>query len=108
MEFHFKVTTILTLTHVPGEKPKHKFTDLVMDPSDNLNRDGYFSGEDLPNKVGAQAITETLIEGLIANIHYTHQNGIRDSAEHLRDIIRKLEDGFVRIGNISHPVEKMP
>lgn len=46
------------------------------------------------NKEGLKAQTQGLIQGLIANIHYAHQMGLWDSAEHLRYIIDNLERGF--------------
>jgi hypothetical protein len=56
----------------------------------------------MPNKEGCKAITETLIQGIIANIHFAHQKNYRDSAEHLRDIIKKLEEGFIDIVEIEN------
>lgn len=46
------------------------------------------------NKEGLKVQTQGLIQGLIANIHYAHQMGLWDSAEHLRYIIKNIERGF--------------
>lgn len=60
----------------------------------------YRNNDGTLNNDGCNAITETLIQGLVANVHTMHQKKYRDSAEHLRDIIKKLEDGFVRQANV--------
>ena len=46
------------------------------------------------NKEGMKVQTQGLVQGLIANIHWAHQNGYWDSAAHLRYIIENLENGF--------------
>ena len=46
------------------------------------------------NERGLKVQTQGLIYGLVANIHFGHQLGTWDSAEHLRYIIKELERGF--------------
>lgn len=65
-----------------------------------LDANQYFGKDGTLNKFGVQAATITLVQGLIANIHGAHQNGIRDSAEHLRYIISQLEQGFVALVDV--------
>lgn len=43
-----------------------------------------------PNERGVDAITETLINGLVANIHGAHKSGIKNNADHLQYIVTKL------------------
>lgn len=50
----------------------------------------------LVNKEGMKIQTQGLIQGLIANIHFAHQNNMWDSAEHLRYVIQYLEKGFIQ------------
>lgn len=64
--------------------------------SESINANMYFGEDRTLNKEGCEVFTTVAIEGLIANIHTMHQRGFRDSAEHLRYIIEKLEKGFVQ------------
>jgi len=65
--------------------------------SENLDRDAYFTKDGVPNINGTKAITDALIHGLVGSIHYAHEKGQWDSAEHLRYIIGALERGFIEI-----------
>lgn len=96
----FTVTGIVKVTaeYEPGSsKSKHIATDFRLEVSKNLKRDEYLDRRELPTKAGSHALTNAFVQGLIGNIHYAHQKGFRDSAEHLRYIIGLLEDGFVAI-----------
>ena len=53
------------------------------------------------NADGLKAQTQGLIQGLVNSIHYGHQKGLRDSAEHLRYIIENLQKGFVQQVTVS-------
>ena len=57
----------------------------------------YFGKGGEPTAAGVMLSTNALIEGLNGNIHYAHNKGYRDSAEHLRYIIDQLERRFVAI-----------
>lgn len=59
---------------------------------------GWRDENGLVNKDGMKVQTQGLIQGLVANIHWAHQNGYWDSAEHLRYIIEYLEKGFSSAG----------
>ena len=56
---------------------------------------GFKDQNGMPNTKGMKAQTQGLVQGLIANIHFAHQNEMWDSAEHIRYIIKELERGFV-------------
>lgn len=104
----FNVSVNLKLEYKKGaQSSKHRGTEFVLDMTDNLNRDLYIDNEGLPNQEGSKVISNVLIQGLVANIHMAHEQGFRDSAEHLRWIISELERGFVtvaesRIGTFTH------
>lgn len=49
-------------------------------------------------------VTLILTSGLVQNIHIMDQNGIRGSADHLRMIIRNLEQGFA-LPNVQVQIE---
>jgi hypothetical protein len=93
-----KISAISTVEFeiVNGEPIMHS-TSVSMNIPPPLDENQYFDGDGNLNKFGVQAATATLIQGLIANMHGAHQNGLRDSAEHLRYIISQLEQGFVAL-----------
>lgn len=101
MEFYFTAISQIELEHKPGDKTsRHIATNIKIVPSDNLDREKYVLNNE-PTLEGSRVLTEALTQGLIANIHASHQLGYVDSAQHLRHIIEQLESGFVRIANIS-------
>lgn len=101
MEFTFEALVRLTMDHQEGqERSTHVATEFLLDPLKPINRDSYLDEDDLPNKDGSRVLSNVLVQGLIGNIHMAHDNGFRDSAEHLRWIIAELEKGFVAVGNV--------
>ena len=101
MEFSFEAKVVLTLEHKPGmSTSKHVATDFNFYVSKELDINKYLDKESLPNKDGSNAISNVLIQGLVANIHMAHEKGFRDSADHLRWIISELEQGFVQVTNV--------
>ena len=101
MEFSFEAKVVLRLEHKPGmATSKHVATGFNLYVSKELDINKYLDKESLPNKDGSNAISNILIQGLVANIHMAHQKGFRDSADHLRWIISELERGFVQVTNV--------
>ncbi len=101
MEFSFEAKVVLRLEHKPGiSTSKHVATDFNLYVSKELDINKYLDKESLPNKDGSNAISNVLIQGLVANIHMAHEKGFRDSADHLRWIISELERGFVQVTNV--------
>lgn len=97
MKCHFEAVTRLVLE--PNQstgKSRHTQTDIYLEVSNNLNKDNYVNDDGSLTTDGSRAFTNTLVQGLIANIHASHQAGYIDSAEHLRMIIRELERGFIQ------------
>lgn len=102
MEFSFEAKVVLHLEHKQGqEKSKHKGVDFNLSVSKGLDAKAYFDAEGLPNQAGYHVLTNVLIQGIIGNIHQSHENGYRDSAEHLRYIISELERGFVEVAEVT-------
>ena len=98
MEFSFEVMTELLMDHQKGSTGsvvKASWQSLKLSP--NLDKSQYLNGDNTPNAEGCKAITTTLVQGLINNLHYAHEQGYRDSAEHLRSIITHLEKGFASV-----------
>jgi len=94
MEVSLKATSTLFLNH---DKDSTTIKEVIfgLSVSSNLDETKYFDQNDNPTPSGSNAITDCLVQGLIGNIHQSHQSGNRDSAEHLRYIISELERGFV-------------
>lgn len=65
-----------------------------------LDASKYFMSPGMPSKDGSMMITANLVAAISGNIHYAHQNGFRDSAEHLLWVITELEKLFVEQHNI--------
>lgn len=102
MEFSFKAEVVLSLEANKGDKSSKLIsTDFYLEVSRNLKQSNYLDEEGMPTKDGCKVLTECLTQGLAANIHYAHQLGLRDSAEHLRYIIAQLEKAFIAQGEIS-------
>lgn len=100
MEFAVKAEVEVIANHVKGENhSRHVATNFLLKVSSNLKQDEYLDKEGLPTEKGSEVLTSTLVEGLIGNLHMAHQKGWRDSAEHLRYIIEKLETGFIAQGS---------
>lgn len=102
IQFQIIVKTKTTLEHIEGEATS-KFirTDNLLDFSGPVDQKKYFRKDDLPNADGCLSITLALVNAIANNIHYAHEEGYRDSAEHLRYIIKKLEEQFIAVPNIT-------
>lgn len=101
MEVEMRGIIVLTLeTDRDSKKVSLQKTKIALDIPEELDRSAYFDKDDMPTQVGSHTMTTIFIQGLIGNIHASHQKGFRDSAEHLRYIISELERGFVQVGEL--------
>lgn len=98
MEFQFEAKSKITLEHNEGEKGS-RLVDIkyLLNIPECMEPSFYFNSEDLPTADGVKVVTQCFVQGLVANIHYAHEKGLRDSAEHLRYIIAELQRGFVEV-----------
>ena len=102
MEYSFEAKVVVTMNHNTGDTTStHVATDLNLSLSKNLKHDQYLDYEDLPTAAGTKALTHTLVQGLVGNIHQAEQNGFKPSAEHLREIIADLERGLIQVAEVS-------
>lgn len=91
--FSFTVVAKLDLSHTNGDKTsKHEGLSFLLEPSENLFAPQYVDKEGLPTKEGSEVITKVLVSALAANVHNSHQNVFKDKEEHLREIIKELEE----------------
>jgi hypothetical protein len=102
MEYTVETLTKLVLNYEMGDdKSTHVQTKFSLNVvGECVDRSEFLDEEELPTSGGSIAATECLIQGLVGNIHYAHQKAYRDSAEHLRYIISRLEEGFIAPANI--------
>lgn len=94
----FKIEAIAAITLRPNQDGKTSellCTEFTLSTSANMDRGAYVQNGQ-PTRDGSHALTQAFVQGLLGNLHYAHQAGFRDSAEHLRYIIAELERGFVR------------
>jgi hypothetical protein len=97
-KFHFTVTSQLVLEHDGRSKHStHVETNIDLELSRNLIKDTYVKPDGVEwTAEGCKVITRTLCSALASNIHYAHQRGLKDSAEHMREIIDDLGEMFAR------------
>lgn len=95
IEFALSTNIIVTLREKDNKVSTHTGTNIVFDVSPNVDRRNFFDKEDNLNAEGIKGATQCCVQGLIGLIHLGHQNGLWDSAKHMRYIIDELERGFV-------------
>lgn len=101
MEFSFEARVVVKMDHKEGsDYSTHLSTDFNLYPGGNLEKKIYIDEENFPTQQGSVAMSIALVQGLVGNIHFAHQKGFRDSAEHLRWIIAELERGFVSVVDV--------
>lgn len=100
---HASFTGISRITLEPnadGQSSSHIATDFRLEVSKNQDRKVFLDFNDRPKKEGVKPLTQTFIQGLVGNIHFAHDKGYWDSAEHLRYIIAELTRGFASVAKI--------
>lgn len=101
MKLRYIAHTILDLDFHPGNKQsKHDGCSILLDVVPPLKAAAYMEPNGMLTCDGSKIMTNVLTQGLIANIHLAHQEGWRDSAEHLRYVIAELEKGFVAVADV--------
>jgi hypothetical protein len=102
MEYTFSARCDVTMEHTKGDTTsKHLKTDLNLEVSKNLARDHYFTPDELPNKDGVKALSQTLLQGLAGNIHYAQQKGYWNDVEHIKYVVAELTKGFAAVSNVT-------
>lgn len=100
-QFQIEGSVKVTLEHTDG-KAMSEFirSDIYLDFIGPIDRKKYFNPDELPNGDGCKCLTIAFVSAIANNIHYAHEKGYRDSAEHLRYVIAKLEDQFIQVPKI--------
>lgn len=100
-EKKIKIRSIVSLHLVKKENnSKPQLSECSIDLIEPEGLTGYRDEEESLNKFGVKALSQVLVQGLNANIQGAHQNGIMDSAEHLRYVISELERAFVNVTEV--------
>lgn len=102
MEFEVTAVAAAKFQHEKGQK-----TSSVMEVvsqlklEKKLDRSFYFGKDELPNQMGAKAMTSVLISGIVSNIKFAHERGYLNEVDHVKYVIEKISEGFATIGEIS-------
>lgn len=101
-QYTFTATSQLIVEHNEKTgKTRLIETNVSLEMSENLDPTEYISEENQTfTKEGCIALSNALIQGLLASINIAHQEGLIDSAQHLRKIISELERGFIEVVQI--------
>ena len=100
MTFSFEGIVKVTAEHTKGSSTsKHVSTDFYLEVSDNLDDKKYMNKDDVLTAEGSKAVAQCFVQGLIANMHFAHNQGYRNDVEHLRYIISELERGFSSVAD---------
>jgi hypothetical protein len=110
MKIPYSYETLIRMDLVfDTESLKSKYTGCNLYLNCDARNEQLWKGENgLPNTAGVKANTEALITGLANSIHYAHENGLWDSAEHLRYIIARLEKMFAEPTKIETKIYTSP
>jgi len=100
-ELSFQGYAQIVLENKDGKTSKNtlKECNIRLGVGDNLDEEAYTKDGDLTLE-GTKALTYCFVSGLAANIAQAHENGIIDSAEHLRHVMAELEKAFVVVAKV--------
>lgn len=102
MEASFTGISKITLSPNPdGKTSRHIATDFTLEVSKNQDKNMFLDFKGRTKKEGVKPLTMTFIQGLVGNVHFAHERGYWDSAEHLRYIIAELTRGFASVASVS-------
>lgn len=98
MQASFTGISKITLEPNPdGKSSKHIATDIRLELSKNQDKSDFLDFKGRPKEGGIKPLTQTFIQGLVANIHHAHGMGWWDSAAHLRYVIDEITRGFATV-----------
>ena len=90
-------SVIMTIENKGGQKNILKESSTQFHVGEGLHEPAYYNPDGTLNFPGAKTMSQCFVQGLNANIQSAHENGVWDSAEHLRWIISELEKAFVQV-----------
>lgn len=92
---YFEGRARLHLKQEPGAKTSQaSHTDIRLETSSNVNKQVYYDGQGNMRQPALKPLTQTFIQGLIANVKYGHDRGWWNESEHMRYIIDELGRSF--------------
>ena len=93
----------VSFEHESGSATSKMRTSRVVLEAGQKEIDAWFNKDNQPTQEGCKAMRAALTAGMISIIHLAHEMKLIDSAENLRYIISKLEEGFIAIPEIILP-----
>jgi hypothetical protein len=85
-------------TKGPGKQQvEHIESRLFLKVGFPLDMSRYYGEDNRLNVDGCEVATRVLLNGIMGNLHYMHQRGFRDSAEHFRYLIAEMEKLFIHV-----------
>lgn len=93
---HFCGISKITVEHEEGAPTSVlKAVDIRLEVSGNQDRSKFIDGKGLPRKEALKVITQTFVQGLIANVKHGHAKAWWKEGDHMRYIIEQLQKAFV-------------
>lgn len=101
MKFEFSAKAKIELESINiSNVTKLNFCEFVLKIPKNVDENEYYNDSEMLNIYGAKMASLVFLNGIMANIHSSHQAGVFDSAEHFRWVISEMETLFVKIPTI--------
>jgi len=95
MKFKILAATEIVLEKLDtNENPFLREISIDLKVDKKLEQDFFFNENGTINKEGSKMFTDTLIQGLIANIKNSQTQNYRDEVEHIKYVISELGRGF--------------
>ncbi len=96
MDYEFTaVSKIFLKSHAGTTKSSIMESEVMLMPSENLDKDKYYEPDGMPNKEGVKAITYAFIVGLTSNMRYAAMKGYMKEGDIMKFVVDSLEKAFV-------------
>lgn len=100
-EFKIGAWVTMTLESENGDqKSEFKYLEFNLELGENVKESIYLDSGGHPTKDGSKALTICFINALVGNIHACQKEGFWKEADHIRYIIEKLQEGYVRSAEV--------
>lgn len=100
MEYSLGAKVVLTLNYEEGEeKSHHVSTKFNLEVDKNIEESAFLEDGFL-TAGGAKAVSNILVQGLIANISMAEHENYRDKEEHFEWIVKELRRGIDTPGEV--------
>jgi hypothetical protein len=87
--YYYQTKVSLFMEKDATGRPKFRASDVLLELSSNLDPEAYYKDGE-PNRNGCQAVMLTLVQGMVSNLEFSHDQGYREISEHLEATINEL------------------